>query len=81
MPSESDFFFTLKKCQAKLVSVRLNEMKFRARTLYKTNETILCQPQFLKNILISLIYPKCMTYLFGKKIRVLTFFKIIITSI
>ena len=28
------FFFTLKKCQAKLVSVRLNEIKFRARTLY-----------------------------------------------
>ena len=27
------FIFTLKKCQAKLVSVRLNEMKFCARTL------------------------------------------------
>ena len=33
MPSENDFFY-LEKCQAKLVSVRLNEMKFLARTLF-----------------------------------------------
>ena len=33
MPSKNDFFFTLKKCQAKLVSVRLNEMKICAQTL------------------------------------------------
>ena len=33
MPSENDFFFYFEKCQAKLVSVRLNEMKIRARTL------------------------------------------------
>ena len=26
MPSENDFFFFLEKCQAKLVSVRLNEI-------------------------------------------------------
>ena len=32
MPSENDFFY-FKKFQAKLVSVKLNEIKFRARTL------------------------------------------------
>ena len=35
MPSKNDYLFTLKKCHAKLVSVRLNEMKYRARTLFK----------------------------------------------
>ena len=32
MPSKNDLFF-FEKCQAKLDSVRLKEMKFRARTL------------------------------------------------
>ena len=33
MPSKNDFF-TLKKCQAKLISVRLSKMKFCAQTLF-----------------------------------------------
>ena len=38
MPYENEFFY-FEKCQAKLVSVRLNEMKFRAITLNKVTYT------------------------------------------
>ena len=52
MPSNNVFFFTLKKCQAKLVSVRLNEMKFRARTRIMVIEL---RQQFYNKLALSLI--------------------------
>ena len=48
MPSENDFVY-FEKCQAKLVSVRLNKMKFRARTLSNNDLIVQLNKYFMKN--------------------------------
>ena len=48
MPSENDIFY-FEKCQAKLVSVRLNKMKFHARTLSNNDLIVQLNKYFIKN--------------------------------